>query len=563
MAILNTSQGEVEVRIKRYPEDTYYDEHIKVEGKERKTDTERERYIIAEPGTTYYMEIILKKGFKIGKYSTIDARVYLPDREEHMSSIILLSKHFDGSKEKAETDLIRKMQYVDVEIDGQKMLGARFAFKKIEIDEGLSKETDIMGIEPNHIMTFIVKLFLWESFTTRLSESEYDKALSDWEKACAEIRIPSWNQTKRNAELEFNAKTNQRDTKNIWDVKKIDEDSYKKHGIRSAIGFVGGKMRPKVPRSEMPVNSILASDPITFPKRPGRTITTYSHAPTSVIFTFHGRTAEFLEQVGIIKYPPPLHCYSWAVLNENERKTALGELQELSKKQWHGDREKECGLVLPMIRSRIKAEEHPWEWRNWDKLYAAEKQKAFESLQKAKKDRERGIVQREYKNIMGEIISLDEGDGQASKNPLERGRDDIKEDRAKIGKEGVRVKLEEIQRAMANSLDAQQATSANVINQGTINDDKNAGSIAIVSETQNPILSPAPKEEEITLADEELRKQEETALAEEELRKKESALDRLKEDIAQEERVMKMKRERDALQEKVDAARSGKRVKTE
>lgn len=85
--------------------------------------------------------------------------------------------------------------------------------------------------------------------------------------------------------------------------------------------------------------------------------------------------------MGIVKYPPPLHHYSWGVLNDNERKTALSELQELSKKQWHEDREKESGMVLPMVGGRIKSEDDPWEWRHWDKMYIVEKQKAFESLQ--------------------------------------------------------------------------------------------------------------------------------------------------------------------------------------
>ncbi|TGO55188.1 hypothetical protein BCON_0095g00020 [Botryotinia convoluta] len=437
------------------------------------------------------------------------------------------------------------MQYADVEIDGQKILGARFAFRKIEIDERLSKETDIMGIEPDHLMTFTVKLYFFKSYTTRLSDSKYKRALSHWEKACSEIRTPSWNQMKRNAELDNNTKTNQLDTKNVWDVKKIDQDSYKKDGISSAIGFIGGKRRPKVSQ-----DSIHRSDPITFPERPSRTVITYTSAPASGIFTFHGRTAEFLEQVGIVKYPPPLHHYSWGVLNDNERKVALSELQELSKKQWHEDREKESGMVLPMVGGRIKSEDDPWEWRHWDKMYAAEKQKAFENLQKGKKKRERGIVQREYKNIMGEIIALDGEDDELSRKPLEGGRDNMKKERAKSGKEGIHIKREEIQRAMASSLDAQQVTSADIIKQKIANVDEDDDSIIIVSETKNPILSPAPKEKEIALADEELRKEE-------------AALEKLKEDIAQEERVIKMKRERDALQEKIDAARSKKRIKTE
>ncbi|TGO57022.1 hypothetical protein BOTNAR_0210g00100 [Botryotinia narcissicola] len=495
MAILKTELGEVEVRIKRYPDDTYHDEYIKVEGKEKITDIKRERYIAAEPDTTYYIEVTLKEGFKIGKYSSIEAHVCVADTNGTISSITLLSRHTEGLKRKAKTDHIQKMQYADVEIDGQKMLGARFVFKKIEIDEKLSKETDIMGIKPDHLMTFTVKLYFFESFTTRLSENEYKKALSKWEKACSEIRTSSWNQMKLNVKLRSNTETNQLVAKNIWDVKKIDQDSYQKHGISSAIGFVGGKMQPKASRNGTSVNSIYKSDHITFPEKPD----------------------QFLEQVGIVKYPPPLHHYSWGVVNDNERKTALSELQELSKKH------------------RIKSEDDPWEWRHWDKLYAAEKQKAFDKLQTDKKNRQRGIVQLEYKNIMGEIISLDGEDDETSRKPLQR---------------GVRIKREEIQRAMANSSKAQQVTTADVIKHNANIVDEDDDSIIIVSETKNPILRLAAKEKEIALADEDLRKEE-------------AALEKLKEDIAQEERVIKMKRERDALQGRIDAARSKKRIKTE
>lgn len=135
MAILKTELGEVEVRIKRYPDDTYYDEYIKVESKEKSTDVRRERYIVAEPDTTFYIEVILKEGFKMSKYSSIEACVYVADTKEDISSITLLSRHVEESNRNAKMDHIQKMQYADVEIDGQKILGARFAFRKIEIGQ--------------------------------------------------------------------------------------------------------------------------------------------------------------------------------------------------------------------------------------------------------------------------------------------------------------------------------------------------------------------------------------------------------------------------------------------
>lgn len=44
---------------------------------------------------------------------------------------------------------------------------------------------------------------------------------------------------------------------------------------------------------------------------------------------------EFLEQTGILKYPPPLYAYGWKDLKKDERKTALRLLQEQNKAYVH------------------------------------------------------------------------------------------------------------------------------------------------------------------------------------------------------------------------------------
>ncbi|KAF7932187.1 hypothetical protein BELL_0358g00100 [Botrytis elliptica] len=545
MAILNTSQGEVEVRIKRYPDDTYYDEYIKVERKERGTDTKRERYIVAEPDTTYYIEVTLKAGFDFGDNDVMGANLHFSGRDKRISGISFWEHKYTR---KLKEDIVRNIQYAYEEVVGEKVLGARFFFRQIEIDEDLSDETDVLGIHPDSLVTFSVRLFLYKKHIVKLSDDEYDKAVLEFQHASASVEHNTSALGPQDRVVD--PAVIQPNTRNLWDVKKVDKDSFKKRGIRSAIGFSGGTKQPNVPARD----SMHKKGLIVEPQPPERTTTTYNALPCSGTFEFHCRAAEFLEVVGIIKYPPPLHCYSWGMLNENERKIALTELQELSKKQWREDREKETGLILPNVGSRIKSEDDPWEWRHWDKMYAAEKRKAFENLQNEKKDRERGIVQREFKNVMGEIISLDVEDDKPSRKPLEKGRYNSKGGGAKSGKEGVLIKREEIQRATANSLDAQQTTGVNISKHGIINIDEGDDSIIIVSETKNPILSLAPKEEEI---------EEGITLADEELRKEEAALEKLKEDIAQEERVIKMKRERDALQEKIDAARSKKRIKTE
>lgn len=81
-------------------------------------------------------------------------------------------------------------------------------------------------------------------------------------------------------------------------------------------------------------------------------------------------------------------------------------------------------------------------------------------------------------------------------------------------------------------------------------DDDDDDYIMIVSATKNPTLIPAAKKAEASPPDEGLLK-------------KKAALEKLNEEIAQEERLLKMKRERDALQVGIDAAKCKKRVKTE
>ncbi|TEY54234.1 hypothetical protein BOTCAL_0240g00020 [Botryotinia calthae] len=352
MAILNTTQGEVEVRIKRYPDNTHYDEYIKVERKELASDTMRTRYIVAEPDTIYYIEVTLKAGFDFGGYEVIDAVLYFSEQEKQISAISF--QNYEGLK-KIKENIVQKIQYANVEVDGEKVLGARFAFRGIEMDENLSDETDVMGIHPDSLVKFSVKLFFYKKKTVTLSDDEYYKATMEFRKDLLNFeRIAS---AFRSQDEVMHPAVIQLNVRNLWDAKRVDKDSYKRRGINSAIGFSGGKKQPNVPSRD----SMYRKSHFLKPKLPRRVTTKYTTVFGSGTFEYHCRAAEFLELVSIIKYPPPLHCYSWAILNESERKIALAELQDLSKKQWHEDREKKTSLILPMVNSRIKSEDNPWE----------------------------------------------------------------------------------------------------------------------------------------------------------------------------------------------------------
>ncbi|QSZ37810.1 hypothetical protein DSL72_008910 [Monilinia vaccinii-corymbosi] len=536
MAILKTRQGEVEVRIRRHPDNTYYDEYIKVQRKEIDSDDSRERYIISEPGTTYYVEVTLKEDFNFDEYDVVQANLYFRGLEESVSMTSFGKSSISATVRK---DRSQSIQYADVEVDGQKMLGARFAFKNIEVDESLSNETDIMDVHPDNLLTFSIKLDFYKRETVRLSDDKYNKALSKWEESCSKARSRSRSLPKPKLNLRSEATTEQPSARYLWDAKKVDQDSYEKRGINTAIGFVGGTKQPPAPK---------ASIPIILPEKPNRTTTTWSRAHFSYKFEFHCRTAEFLEQTGIIKYPPPLYCYSWNILSKNERRTAFQELQDLSKTQWHKDQEEATGLPVPKV-GRVEVEENPWEWRQWSRMYVDERRKAFQSLQAKKKARERGKIQSQYENMIGDIVTL--GDGDDGDKPRRKSQDTVKKD-AKSEKDGVRIKREDVLRNMAKSPDTRTTTSSTAINDESTDLDDDDDCVIIVSATDNPILSAAPKEDD-----------EDPRLRDEELLEKEAALEKLKEDIAQEERVLKMKRERDALAAEIDAAKLRKRIKTE
>jgi hypothetical protein len=80
MAIL-TPEGngnEYEVRIMRYPENTYFDEYVDPPTREKDEIASCKRHIIVEANTTYKIEVKLKKGFLFGIYTKFQVQMRLP-----------------------------------------------------------------------------------------------------------------------------------------------------------------------------------------------------------------------------------------------------------------------------------------------------------------------------------------------------------------------------------------------------------------------------------------------------------------------------------------------------
>jgi hypothetical protein len=125
--------NQYEVRIKRYPEGTYFEEHVKTKHREWDWDDDRERYIIGESGALFTIEVTLRKGFYFGKYDAVQALLFLPGRHDSVCHINMYKPSDLKRRQRTTSDIIDELRYADVEIDGLKVLGARFTFRDLVI----------------------------------------------------------------------------------------------------------------------------------------------------------------------------------------------------------------------------------------------------------------------------------------------------------------------------------------------------------------------------------------------------------------------------------------------
>lgn len=134
MAILSKEINQVEVRIKRYPEGTYFDEYIKVGDREKRDATTCERYIIPEPGVTYTIEVTLKKGYQFGKCNDVTASLRLSG-----SPTVIACGYIGAPQDESEyleKDLVKDVEFTDIiQVGGRKISGARLAFRQISVGE--------------------------------------------------------------------------------------------------------------------------------------------------------------------------------------------------------------------------------------------------------------------------------------------------------------------------------------------------------------------------------------------------------------------------------------------
>ncbi|EPE29873.1 hypothetical protein GLAREA_01033 [Glarea lozoyensis ATCC 20868] len=190
MAILSgraDGSNEVEVRVKRWPEDTYFEEYIKTGDREKATATACERYIVPEPGKQYIIEVVLKAGYDFN-CQEVRIELFFPGIEKEVSKLrIFYPGPCVGVSPDRKYTLIGTNKF---EVDGRISSGARFVFNAVSIDEKLDDESDLLGIIPKSLASFQLQ------------------------------QITHAN--------------------GPWNAKLVDKESYKKHGITSTTKLIGG-----------------------------------------------------------------------------------------------------------------------------------------------------------------------------------------------------------------------------------------------------------------------------------------------------------------------------------
>jgi len=291
---------------------------------------------------------------------------------------------------------------------------------------------------------------------------------------------------------------------------------------------------------------------------------------------------EFLEQTGIVKYPPPLYLYAWKDLDKSERQTVLKELQAINKEHVVNALEAKTGKIHVKF-GKGRGKDEAKEWRAWSKMSEWEKEEAFESLrvslahstilasqylimiQKSKKAHERGEAIRQYESRSGEIISLVDEDEEQSdddeqskteeKDPFRvktfpdleytaaRSEDGsaVKKE-SKIKNEPVEIRKRPKDDVMINSSNG--ATPARNNKNFRAHEDNNINSTNDKSPgvEEHKKIAPTRNNE---IDDDELERKMANARA-------------LDEEIEREERLAKLKRERRALQDEIEDAKRKK-----
>jgi hypothetical protein len=130
MVILQQGKNQVEVRIKREPDGSYFDEFVKIGDVQVPDVRTCENYIAGEPGVTYSIEVTLKAGYDFGKCKAVMACLYTHGRKEAVTQSGVLKKIATLTK-----DCKIILSKTALLIGGQRLEGANLAFKQLNIGE--------------------------------------------------------------------------------------------------------------------------------------------------------------------------------------------------------------------------------------------------------------------------------------------------------------------------------------------------------------------------------------------------------------------------------------------
>jgi hypothetical protein len=213
MAILSEGDDQYEVRIKRYPDKTYFDEHIKVGDREKPNAQSCERYIVGEEKITYTIELILHKGFNFGKYEFVRMQLWFHGQKQEVGYADACKPY--GQPSIITEDVNASLEFATVQMNGLMMKDTRFVFHGLHsgmlifraywllsVDLSCLDDSLKAGGNQHGLGQFVVKVFKvkFGGVTRR--------------------RAPNLN------------------TKELWKAPTVDENSFQKDGIAFSAGYV-------------------------------------------------------------------------------------------------------------------------------------------------------------------------------------------------------------------------------------------------------------------------------------------------------------------------------------
>lgn len=141
MAILTQAENQIEVKIIRRPDNTYFDEHVDTEEPDIPDATGYVRYLVGEPGQNFGIEVKLKKGYNFGRAVGVEASFALWSEESTPVSEAFIPRPVDYEGAiKEDITVILETSNATVGISGKNIIsGGRFVMN--DLKKGMSLTT--------------------------------------------------------------------------------------------------------------------------------------------------------------------------------------------------------------------------------------------------------------------------------------------------------------------------------------------------------------------------------------------------------------------------------------